>query len=213
MDTRIGNKFLKSSVGFGGSCFQKDILNLVYIAKSLGLHEVSEYWNQVIKINDYQKKRFAKKIMSSLFNTVSSKKITLFGWAFKKDTNDTRESAAIYVADLLIENGAKVYVYDPKVNEQQMLTDLDHLKSRSSEENKKALTYCSDPYNACENSHAVAIITEWDEFKTYEWKKIYVSLIKPAKIFDGRNILNKTKLESLGFEVYSIGKSISRKQN
>ena len=126
---------------FGGSCFQKDILNLVYIAKSLGLNEVAEYWIQVIKINDYQKKRFAKKIMTSLFSTVSGKKITLFGWAFKKDTNDTRESAAIYVADKLIENGAKICVYDPRVSEQQMLSDLDRLNSRSIHENKKALNY------------------------------------------------------------------------
>lgn len=205
MDTRIGNKFLKSSVGFGGSCFQKDILNLVYIAKSLGLYEVSEYWKQVVKINNYQKERFAKKIMSSLFNTVSEKKITLYGWAFKKDTNDTRESAAIYIADILIENGAQISVYDPKVSKLQMLADLDHLNTRTSTENENALSYYSDPLQACNNSHAVAIITEWDEFKSYDWHKIYSSLIKPAKIFDGRNILNKKTLEEIGFEVYSIG--------
>ena len=206
MDSRIGNKFLKSSVGFGGSCFQKDILNLVYISKSLGLDEVSEYWNQVIKINDYQKRRFAQKIIKSLFGTVSDKKITFFGWAFKKDTNDTRESAAIYVANFLIENGAKICVYDPKVSEQQMLTDLDYLNSRSSKENKKALSYYSDPLKACENSHAVAVITEWEEFKYYDWHKIYDCVMSPAKVFDGRNILNKVALEEIGFEVFSIGK-------
>ncbi len=207
MDTRIGNKFLKSSVGFGGSCFQKDILNLVYIAKSLGLNEVSEYWNQVVEINNYQKHRFAIKIIKSLYNTVSEKKITMLGWAFKKDTNDSRESAAIYIADYLIENGAKIHVYDPKVSEQRMLSDLEFLNNRSLKENKKALTYCSDPYIACENSHAIAIITEWDEFKSYDWKKIYNICFKPAKIFDGRNILNAKKLESIGFSVYSIGKT------
>ena len=206
MDSRIGNKFLKASVGFGGSCFQKDILNLVYISKTLGLDEVSEYWNQVIKINNYQKERFAKKIMSSLFNTVSEKKITLLGWAFKKNTNDTRESAAIYIADFLIENGAKISVYDPKVIKQQMLSDLDFLNTRSHEENDKSLTYYSDPYQACAKSHAIAIITEWDEFKVYSWKKIYEKLIKPAKVFDGRNILNREALSKIGFEVYSIGK-------
>ncbi|MBL6873567.1 MAG: nucleotide sugar dehydrogenase [Flavobacteriales bacterium] len=206
MDSRIGSKFLKSSVGFGGSCFQKDILNLVYIAKSLDLDEVSEYWNQVIKINDYQKERFAKKIMKSLFGTVSDKKITLLGWAFKKDTNDTRESAAIYIADLLIENGAKICIYDPKVSEQRMLTDLDYLNSRSSEENRKALTFEADPYEACEDSHAIAIITEWDEFKSYDWDSIFKSVVKPAKIFDGRNILDAQHLEDIGFDVYSIGK-------
>ena len=127
MDSRIGPKFLKSSVGFGGSCFQKDILNLVYIAKSIGLNEVSEYWRQVITINDYQKTRFAKNIIRSLFNTVTDKKISLLGWAFKKNTNDTRETAAMYVADYLIENGAKIHVYDPKVKYEQMLNDLNFL--------------------------------------------------------------------------------------
>ena len=211
MDSRIGDKFLKASVGFGGSCFQKDILNLVYIAKSLELHEVSDYWNQVIKINDYQKTRFAKQIMKSLFGTVSGKKITLLGWAFKKNTNDTRESAAIYVADILIENGANICVYDPKVTKQQMLSDLDYLNTRSTKDNLKALSSYSDPYAATDSSHAVAIITEWDEFKEYDWKKIYSTLIKPAKIFDGRNILDKTELARIGFEVYSIGKVISKK--
>ena len=206
MDSRIGPKFLKSSVGFGGSCFQKDILNLVYIAKSLGLDEVSEYWNQVIKINDYQKERFAKNIMKSLFGTVSGKKITLLGWAFKKNTNDTRESAAIYIADLLIENGADIYVYDPKVSEQRMLTDLDYLNSRSSLENNRALKSVEDPYEACKDSHAIAVITEWDEFKSYDWQSIFKSVVKPAKIFDGRNILDAQSLKELGFDVYSIGK-------
>ena len=206
MDSRIGNKFLKSSVGFGGSCFQKDILNLVYIAKSLGLNEVAEYWIQVIKINDYQKQRFAKKIITSLFSTVSGKKITLFGWAFKKDTNDTRESAAIYVADILIENGAEICVYDPRVSEQQMLSDLDRLNSRSIEENKKALNYYSEPLKACENSHAIAIITEWDEFKFLDWNKIRDLIVSPAKVFDGRNILDKEDLEKIGFDVFAIGK-------
>ena len=210
MDTRIGNKFLKSSVGFGGSCFQKDILNLVYIAKSLGLNEVSEYWNQVVEINNYQKHRFAKKIMKSLYNTVSEKKITLLGWAFKKDTNDSRESAAIYIADYLIENGAEIHVYDPKVKEQRMLSDLEFLNNRLLKENEKSLIYHSDPFDACKNSHAIAIITEWDEFKFYDWNKIYHSATKPAKIFDGRNLLDKKTLEKIGFEVYSIGKSFKK---
>ena len=205
MDSRIGNKFLKSSVGFGGSCFQKDILNLVYIAKSLGLNEVSEYWNQVIKINDYQKKRFAFKIINSLFGNVSDKKITLLGWAFKKDTNDSRESAAIYVANILIENGAKICVYDPRVTEQQMLLDLDQLNSRSSEENRTALSYFSSHTDACKESSAIAVITEWDEFKDYNWEQIYNMVLKPAKVFDGRNILNKKLIEDIGFELYALG--------
>ena len=205
MDSRIGNKFLKSSVGFGGSCFQKDILNLVYIAKSLGLDEVSEYWNQVIKINDYQKERFAKKIMTSLFGTVSGKKITLLGWAFKKDTNDTRESAAIYIADILIENGAEICVYDPKVSEQQMLSDLDNLNSRSSEENENALSYYSDPLKACENSHAVAVITEWDEFKSLDFKKLNKK--KNFKVYDLRNLYSTEEMKKNKINYYSVGRS------
>ena len=206
MDKRIGNKFLKSSVGFGGSCFQKDILNLVYISKSLGLDEVSEYWNQVILINNYQKTRFAKKIIKSLFDTVSDKKITFLGWAFKKETNDTRESAAIYIADMLIENGANICVYDPKVTKEQMLSDLDYLNTRSSEENRKSLTVSKNAIDATSESHAIAIITEWDEFISLDWQSIFKKVVKPAKIFDGRNILNRKKLEKIGFEIYSIGK-------
>ena len=206
MDTRIGSKFLKSSVGFGGSCFKKDILNLAYIAHSLGLVEVAEYWTQVIKINDYQKERFAKHIIDSLFKTVSAKKITLLGWAFKKNTNDTRESAAIDVADILIENGAQISVFDPKVTKQQMLTDLDSLNSRSSQSNEDSLICHNDPYHACKDAHAIAVITEWDEFIDYDWQQIYNHSVKPAKLFDGRNLLNKQKLEQIGFDVYSIGR-------
>ena len=205
MDSRIGSKFLKASVGFGGSCFQKDILNLVYIAKSYGLNEVADYWEQVIIMNDYQKKRFSTKITQTLYNTVADKKITFFGWAFKKDTNDTRESAAIYVADDLIDEQAKIAVYDPKVSKEKILADLDYLKTRSQEENKASLVSYQNPYEACEESHAIAVLTEWDEFTTYDWQKIYASMLKPAFVFDGRNILNKTELESIGFIYQAIG--------
>lgn len=205
-DSRIGSKFLKSSVGFGGSCFQKDILNLVYIAKSYGLHEVADYWEQVIIMNDHQKRRFAKNIISTLYNTVSGKKITFLGWAFKKDTNDTRESAAIYVADDLLSEQANIAVFDPKVEENQILADLNYLESRSSESNQKGITIFASPYEACANSHAVAVLTEWDEFKTYDWQKIYDSMLKPAFVFDGRNILDKYKLENIGFKYQGIGK-------
>jgi UDPglucose 6-dehydrogenase len=205
MDSRIGSKFLKASVGFGGSCFQKDILNLVYIAKSYGLNEVADYWEQVIIMNDYQKKRFSAKITQTLYNTVADKKITFFGWAFKKDTNDTRESAAIYVADDLIEEQAKIAVYDPKVSREKILADLDYLKTRSQEENKASVSSYQNPYEACAESHAIAVLTEWDEFTTYDWQKIYASMLKPAFVFDGRNILNKIELESIGFIYKAIG--------
>lgn len=205
-DSRIGNKFLKASVGFGGSCFQKDILNLVYIAKSYGLDAVADYWEQVIIMNDYQKRRFAENIVTTLFNTVNDKKIAFLGWAFKKDTNDTRESAAIYVANDLIEEEAQIHVYDPKVTEQQMLSDLDYLATREAELNKKHLTVHQDPYTALEGAHGIAVLTEWDEFKVYDWKRIYDNMQKPAFIFDGRNILERQELEKIGFEVYTIGR-------
>lgn len=205
MDSRIGPKFLKASVGFGGSCFQKDILNLVYIAKTYGLHEVADYWEQVIIMNDFQKRRFAERIVTTLFNTVNDKKIAFLGWAFKKDTNDTRESAAIYVANDLMEEEAQVHVYDPKVTEQQMLADLDYLNTRSSEENRAHLTVHQDPYAALENAHGIAVLTEWDAFKTYDWKRIYDAMQKPAFVFDGRNLLDRKALEEIGFEVYTIG--------
>ena len=205
-DSRIGPKFLKASVGFGGSCFQKDILNLVYIAASLGLNEVADYWEQVLLINNYQRRRFAENIVTSLFNTVAGKKIAFLGWAFKKDTNDTRETAAMYVADNLIDETANISVYDPKVSYGQMLTDLDYLATRSNEENTKYLKACADPYEVCRDSHAIAILTEWDEFKTYDWQRIFDNMKKPAFIFDGRNIIDSKKLSAIGFKVYQIGK-------
>ena len=207
MDSRIGSKFLKTSVGFGGSCFQKDILNLVYISKSLGLNKVSGYWNQVIVMNNHQRERFAKKILTSLYNTVAGKKISFLGWAFKKDTNDTRESAAIYVADLLMDEKAFLSVFDPKVSEGQIFNDLNELKSRSDEENKALLSVYSNPYDACKDAHAVAILTEWDEFIDYDWKMIFDCMKKPAFIFDGRNVLDKKSLEKIGFIYKGIGKS------
>ncbi|MDX9696093.1 MAG: UDP-glucose 6-dehydrogenase [Bacteroidales bacterium] len=206
-DSRIGFKFLKSSVGFGGSCFQKDILNLVYICRTLGLQEVADYWEQVIIMNDYQKRRFADKIIISLFNTVSGKKIAFLGWAFKKDTNDTRETAAMYVADILMEDRAEIHVYDPKVKHEQMFADVDYLNSRREKENRELLKPETNPYDACKDAHAIAILTEWDEFKTYDWQKIYDNMMKPAFVFDGRNILDHQKLMDIGFNVKAIGKS------
>lgn len=205
MDSRIGPKFLKASVGFGGSCFQKDILNLVYIAKSYGLDEVADYWEQVIIMNEHQKQRFSDNIVQTLFNTVSGKKIAFLGWAFKKDTNDTRESAAIKVADNLLSERALVSVYDPKVKKERIYADLENLKTRSDEENKTLLKVHSNAYEACKDSHAIAVLTEWDEFVNYDWAKIHKAMQKPAFIFDGRGILNKDLLENIGFSYYKIG--------
>ena len=206
-DSRIGSKFLSSSVGFGGSCFQKDILNLVYIAQSYGLQEVADYWEQVIIMNDYQKRRFAENIVTTLYNTVSGKKIVFYGWAFKKDTNDTRESAAIYVADALLDEKAEIIIYDPKVPESKIYSDLDYLGTRSPEENRRLLKVVSDPIRASEGAHAIAILTEWDEFKAYDWNDIYDKMLKPAFVFDGRRLLQKDTMEKIGFEYYKIGQS------
>lgn len=205
-DSRIGPKFLKASVGFGGSCFQKDILNLVYIAKSYGLNEVADYWEQVIIMNDHQKRRFARNIVQTLFNTVSGKKIAFLGWAFKKDTNDTRESAAIYVADDLLEEKAQISVYDPKVKQHQMQSDLNYLNTRSADENAEMLKAGDDPYAVCKDAHAIAVLTEWDEFIEYDWKKIYDNMKKPAFVFDGRNLLDRSAMEKIGFIYRGIGK-------
>ncbi len=204
-DSRIGPKFLKASVGFGGSCFQKDILNLVYISRSFGLQEVADYWEQVIIMNNHQRKRFALNIVKSLYNTVSGKKIAFLGWAFKKDTNDTRESAAIYVADELLNEQAFIQVYDPKVQTEQIYHDLEYLETRSVESNRNGISVYQDPYEACDGAHAIAVLTEWDEFKNYDWQKIYAKMLKPAKIFDGRNVLDHKALREIGFQVNGIG--------
>ena len=199
-DSRIGPKFLKSSVGFGGSCFQKDILNLVYLCEHFGLPEVAAYWNGVIEMNDYQKHRFCRRVISSMFNTVSDKKIAVLGFAFKKDTNDTRESSAIYICKDLLEEQANLAIYDPKVEIEQIQRDL------GIDSDNQYVTYCSDAYEATKDAHAVLILTEWDEFKALDFKKIYEQMQLPAFLFDGRNILDLEALREIGFEASGIGK-------
>ena len=196
-DSRIGNKFLNVSVGFGGSCFKKDILNLVYICESYGLNEVASYWENVVKINEYQERRFVLSITKALFNTVANKRIALFGFAFKADTGDTRESPGIFIARSLLEENAKVIITDPKAlgNAKQDLKEY-----------KNMVEFVADPFKAVENAHALAIITEWQEYKDLDYNKIYNSMEKPAFIFDGRNILNHSDLYEIGFNVYPIGK-------
>ena len=196
-DSRIGNKFLKSSVGFGGSCFKKDILNLVYICRNYGLQEVADYWESVVNINEWQEKRFVNNMLSNMFNTVAGKRIAIFGFAFKADTGDTRESPAINVTRGLVEERASVVVSDPKALDNAR-KDLSDLKDR--------VIFESDPYKAAEGSHAVAILTEWNIYKDLDYKRIYSSMEKPAFIFDGRNILDHQNLFDLGFNVFAIGK-------
>ena len=199
-DSRIGPKFLKASVGYGGSCFQKDILNLTYLCQHFGLPEVAAYWESVVKINDWQKARFSGRIVRDLFNTVSGKHIGILGFAFKKDTNDTRETAAIAVCRDLLAEGAKVYVYDPQVSEEQICADV--LGSGTNPN----LVVVKSALEACNGAHAVAVLTEWDEFKELDFKKIYDGMLKPAFLFDGRGILPYAKLKEIGFRIFAIGK-------
>jgi len=200
VDSRIGPKFLRASVGFGGSCFQKDILNLVYLCRSFGLPEVAEYWNQVIVMNDWQKRRFATQMVNAMFNTVSGKKIAILGYAFKKDTGDTRETPAIDVCKLLLAERASLSIHDPKVSREQMYADL-------GKDTIDKIQIEDDPYVAASGAHAVAILTEWDSFKTLDFERIYASMQKPAFIFDGRNILNIEALQKIGFNCWAVGKS------
>lgn len=199
-DSRIGPKFLKASVGFGGSCFQKDILNLVYLCEHFGLPEVAAYWNGVIEMNDYQKRRFSRRVISTMFNTVSDKKIAVLGFAFKKDTNDTRESAAIYICKDLLEEQANIAIYDPKVEVSQIQRDL------GIDADNEYVSYCRDAMEATKDAHAILILTEWDEFKTLDFQKIYEQMQLPAFLFDGRNILDLEALRKIGFEASGIGK-------
>ena len=201
-DSRIGPKFLKSSVGFGGSCFQKDILNLVYLCEFFGLPEVANYWFQVVNMNDLQKSRFSRRIVTELFNTVSNKRIALLGFAFKKDTNDTRESAAIFIARDLLEEQANLSIYDPQVPSDHIHADI--LDGQSGAHPRVEIA--ESAYAACEGAHCVAILTEWDAFKELDWQRIYGSMLKPAFIFDGRNILNLDQLKAIGFKTFGIGK-------
>ena len=197
-DSRIGSKFLKASVGFGGSCFQKDILNLVYLCESYGLDEVAEYWRQVVKMNEYQERRFVSRMLREMFNTIAGKRIAMFGFAFKADTGDTRESPAILVARELLEERAELVITDPKALEQAQI-DLADVKER--------IRFEPDPVEAAKGAHAVALLTEWKEYRTLDYRKIYDGMVKPAFVFDGRNHLDHSALFELGFNVFSIGKA------
>ncbi len=211
-DKRIGPEFLNASVGFGGSCFQKDILSLVYLCKYYNLREVASYWEAVIKINNYQRNRFSKKIIQSLFGSVSEKKICILGWSFKKNTNDSRESSAIVVSNNLLENGAEIHIYDPKVEKERIVSDMNeywlnqNIKTGLINEYLSRIKILKNSKDAAKGASAVCVLTEWEEFITIDWKLIYKSMKRPAWIFDGRNILNGEFLKNLGFEIYQIGK-------
>jgi UDPglucose 6-dehydrogenase len=198
-DSRIGPKFLKASVGFGGSCFQKDILNLVYLCEHYGLQEAADYWEQVVKMNDYQKRRFSEHIVGTMFNTVSSKTIAIWGFAFKKDTDDTRESAAITVCRNLIGEQAQLNIFDPKVSKERIFEDLGDIA------NDDNVRIYQSAEKAATGAHAIAILTEWDTFAEQDFEKIHESMPKPAFLFDGRNITDLKKLREIGFEAHGVG--------
>uniref|UniRef100_A0A3Q3EHJ6 UDP-glucose 6-dehydrogenase n=1 Tax=Labrus bergylta TaxID=56723 RepID=A0A3Q3EHJ6_9LABR len=213
MDQRIGSKFLKASVGFGGSCFQKDVLNLVYLCEALNLPEVASYWQQVIDMNEYQRRRFACRIIDCLFNTVTGKKIALLGFSFKKDTGDTRESSSIYISKYLMDEGAKLFIYDPKVLKEQIIHDLSqpNISEDNPERVSELVTVTTDPYEACQGAHALVICTEWDMFKELDYEKIYKKMLKPAFLFDGRRVLDHlhADLQNIGFQIETIGKKVT----
>ena len=195
-DSRIGSKFLKASVGFGGSCFKKDILNLSYLCETYGLHEAAAYWQHVVDMNEFQQNRFVRTIVNSMFNTIAGKRIAVLGFAFKADTGDTRESPAISVCKELLAEKAHVVISDPKAldNAEKDLSELSNV------------TFEKDPYKASLDAHAIVVLTEWDIYKSLDYQKMFDGMLKPAFLFDGRNILDHDKLHNIGYEVYSIGK-------
>jgi UDPglucose 6-dehydrogenase len=196
-DKRIGPRFLRAGVGFGGSCFRKDILNLVYLCEFYGLPEVAAYWEQVVTMNEYQMSSFVSKMVASMFNTVAGKKIALFGVAFKANTSDTRESPALAVCESLVEEHAQVVITDPHALDNARM-DLKHLVN--------SVSFEPDPYLAAKDSHAIAVLTEWPQFKELDYQAIFDSMVHPSFIFDGRNILDHETLYDLGFNVLAIGK-------
>lgn len=197
LDSRIGPKFLRASIGFGGSCFRKDIMNLVYLCEYYHLPEVAAYWEQVVKMNDYQVARFVSNIVSAMFNTIAGKKIALFGAAFKANTSDTRESPALAVCRVLLEERAQVILSDPYA--------LDNARASLGSLADK-VTFEPDPYQAARGVHAIAVMTEWSQYASLDYEKILAGMTQPAFIFDGRNILDHHRLFEIGFNVYAIGK-------
>jgi len=197
MDSRIGSKYLSASVGFGGSCFKKDILNLVYLCQHYGLHEVADYWENVVRINQYQQERFILNMLTTMFNTLAGKKICLFGFAFKANTSDTRESPAIYITKRLLEEKAEIVITDPKALKNAK-ADLAGVEGK--------VSFVEDPYKAVEGCHAIAVLTEWDVYRNLDFQKIFSTMTKPASIFDGRNIIDHKRCFDIGFNVYPTGK-------
>lgn len=205
MDTRIGSKYLKAGLGFGGSCFQKDVLNLVYLSECLNLREVADYWYKVIEMNDYQRTRASRKIVRCLHNTVNDKQLAIFGFAFKANTGDTRESSAKYICLQLLDEGANLHIYDPKVTKDRIKMDLSSFSEKSKQLVNDSVKIFSNAYECAIGCHAIVICTEWDEFNQYDYFRIYANMAKPAFIFDGRRILDVPRLQKLGFNIEVVG--------
>ncbi len=198
-DSRIGRKFLKPGPGFGGSCFKKDILNLVYLCRYYGLNEVADYWEKVVDINIWQQTRISTLIIQKLFSTLSNKKLAIFGFSFKANTNDTRESPSINISKNLLQDGAKLNFYDPKVNKLEILSELDEIS------NDTNVFVCDSALKAAQGTDAIIVLTDWDQFKYLDWKNIFEVMRKPAWVFDSRVFLDKEYLKSIGFKVWSLG--------
>lgn len=196
-DSRIGDKFLRAGVGFGGSCFRKDILSMVYLCEYYGLNDVAQFWMQVINMNDYQMERFVKRILQAMFNTLVDKKIAVFGFAFKPNTGDTRDAPAIYICQRLLREKARLSITDPQALKNAQ-ADMKGIQGD--------VKYEIDPYKAVKNTHAIVLLTDWDCFRDLDYKRIYNSMEKPAFVFDGRNLLDHDKLFKIGFNVYPLGK-------
>ena len=212
-DSRIGSKFLDSGPGFGGSCFKKDILNLVYLAEYFGLPEVASFWNEVVKINTWHQHRISKLIIKKLFGTISNKKIAILGFAFKSNTNDTRESAAITICKDLLDEGAELLIHDPKVNAKQIESDL-RILSESSKSNNLSFEkkegegtwdFSKTVENTFSNADAILILTEWQEYSRIDWKEAYKMMRKPAWVFDSRSIIEPKKVIDAGINIWRIG--------
>lgn len=206
-DDRIGPKFIKASVGFGGSTFAKDILQLVYIAQSLKLKEVARYWELVVQMNNYQIERFAANIVYTLFSTLMNKTLTIFGFAFKAHTNDTRGSPAIKICDLLLEEGAILNIFDQMTPKEQVFSELQIYNPNLTNEllEKKVKVFNEDAYLSTKDAHAIVILNDSPEFCSLNFKKIHENMMKPAFIFDGRNLLDRKKLKEIGFYTHGIG--------
>jgi len=213
-DTRIGSKFLDSGPGFGGSCFKKDILNLVYLAEYFGLKDVAKFWESVVEMNNWHQKRIAEKVVQKLFGTLANKKIIILGFSFKANTNDTRESAAINICKDLINEGANLIIHDPKVSPTQIENDLRIKQSNSFELNE--ITYKKDQGNwqfsrnldKFDNAHAVLILTEWEDFKNINWIDAARKMVSPAWVFDSRSIVNPIKVKEAGLNLWRLGDGI-----